>query len=138
VVCALGWKLLTDNLRPADVVMDAIHAKAIALGRAFAPLTMPLTIDAGVISVAITVGANHAHTFKHAMIQVLASGIGAGIIALSILLAYRFAQRGGKRIGHTGMMVVVRFSAFIMVCIGVGISWNGVKALLAEVGIAGH
>jgi len=96
VVCALGWKLLTDNPKPADAALDAIHANAIALGRAFAPLTMPLTIDAGVISVAITVGANHAHTFKHAMIQVLASGIGAGIIALSILLAYRYAQRGGK------------------------------------------
>jgi multiple antibiotic resistance protein len=138
VVCALGWKLLTDSPKPADVALDTVHANAIALGRAFAPLTMPLTIDAGVISVAITVGANHAHTFKHALIQVLSSGIGAGLIALSILLAYRYAQRGGKRIGHTGMMVVVRLSAFIMVCIGVGISWNGVKALLAEVGIAAH
>jgi hypothetical protein len=25
-----------------------------------------------------------------------------------------------------------------MLCIGVGISWNGVKALLVEVGIAAH
>ena len=137
VVCALGWKLLAaENPKPADVALDPIHAKAIALGRAFAPLTMPLTIDAGVISVAITVGANHAQTFKHAMIQLLASVIGAGIIALSILLTYRYAQRVGKRIGHTGMIVVVRLSAFIMVCIGVGISWNGVKSLLAEIGIA--
>jgi len=32
---------------------------------------------------------------------------------------------------------VVRLSAFIMLCIGVGITWNGVKALLAEVGITG-
>jgi len=136
VVCALGWKLLADNPKPTDVALDAIHANAIALGRVFAPLTMPLTIDAGALSVAITVGANHAHTFKNAMIQVLASGIGAGIIALSILLAYRYAQRGGRRIGHTGMTVVVRLSAFIMVCIGVGISWNGAKALLTEAGIA--
>jgi multiple antibiotic resistance protein len=138
VVCALGWKLLAaENPKPGDVTTDLIHAKAIALGRAFAPLTMPLTIDAGVISVAITVGANHAHTFKHAMIQLLASVIGAGIIALSILLTYRYAQRVGKRIGHTGMIVVVRLSAFIMLCIGVGITWNGVKALLAEIGIPG-
>ena len=34
-----------------------------------------------------------------------------------------------------GMMVVVRLSAFIMLCIGVGITWNGVKSLLAEIGI---
>ena len=97
-----------------------------------------MTIDAGVISVAITVGANHAHSFKHAVIQFLAAGIGAGIVALSILLTYRYAQRVSRWIGHTGMIVVVRLSAFIMVCIGVSITWNGVKALLAEVGIAAH
>jgi multiple antibiotic resistance protein len=134
VVCALGWKLLSDSPKPADETVDPIHANLIALGRAFSPLTMPLTIDAGVISVAITVGANHAHTFKHVVIQVFAAVIGAGIIALSILLTYRYAQRVGGRIGHTGMVAVVRLTAFIMVCIGVGIVWNGIKALLAEAG----
>jgi len=138
IVSALGWKLLAaENPKPADVIPDLIHAKTIALGRAFAPLTMPLTIDAGVVSVAITVGANHAHTIEHALIQLLAALIGAALIALLILLTYRYAQRVGKRIGHTGMMVVVRLSAFIMLCIGVGITWNGVKALLAEIGIPG-
>jgi multiple antibiotic resistance protein len=137
VVCALGWKLLAaETTKPADVIPDLIHAKAIALGRAFAPLTMPLTIDAGVVSVAITVGANHAHTIEHAMIQLLASVIGASIIALSILLTYRYAQRIGKWIGHTGMIVVVRLTAFMMLCIGVGITWNGIKSLLAEIGVA--
>jgi multiple antibiotic resistance protein len=35
------------------------------------------------------------------------------------------------------MMVLMRLSAFIMLCIGVGICWNGVKSLLAEIGIPG-
>jgi multiple antibiotic resistance protein len=52
-------------------------------------------------------------------------------------LSYRFAERVGSWIGHTGMIVVVRLSAFIMLCIGVGITWNGVKTMLAEVGISG-
>jgi len=39
VVCALGWKLLADIAKPADATLDAIHAKAFALGRAFTPLT---------------------------------------------------------------------------------------------------
>jgi multiple antibiotic resistance protein len=137
VVCALGWKLLADIPKPADATLDPIHAKTFALGRAFSPLTLPMTIDAGVISVAITVGANHAHTFKHAVIQLFAAVIGAGIIALSILFTYRYAQRVGRWIGYMGMMVVVRLSAFIMLCIGVGITWNGIKALLAEIGIPG-
>ena len=135
VVCALGWNLLADNSKPTDVILDPIHAKLFALGRAISPLTLPMTIDAGVISVAITVGANHAHSIKSAVIQLVAAIIGAAVIAISILLTYRYAHRVSKLIGNTGMNVVVRLSAFIMLCIGVGISWNGVKSLLAEIGI---
>jgi small neutral amino acid transporter SnatA (MarC family) len=65
VVCVLGWKhLAAETPKPADVTPVLIFAKAIALGRAFAPLTMPLTIDAGVVSAAFTVGAKHARTLK--------------------------------------------------------------------------
>ena len=96
-----------------------------------------MTIDSGVIAVAITVGANHAHSIKSVVIQLLAAIIGAGIIALSILLTYRYAHRVSRQIGNTGMKVVVRLSAFSMLCIGVGISWNGVRSLLAEIGIHG-
>jgi multiple antibiotic resistance protein len=135
VVCALSWKLLADNSKPTDVTLDPIHANLLAIGRAISPLTLPMTIDAGVISVAITVGANHAHSIKSAVIQLVAAIVGAGIIAISVLLTYRYAHRVSKLIGNTGMNVVVRLSAFIMLCIGVGISWNGVKSLLAEIGI---
>jgi multiple antibiotic resistance protein len=136
VVSTLGWKLLVAEIpKPTDATADPRHAKESALGRAFAPLTMPLTIDAGVMSVAITVGANHASSFEHVLIQLLAETGGAAVIALSILLIYRYAGRVGSHIGKTGMSVIVRLSAFIMVCIGVGITWNGVKALLAGIGI---
>ena len=137
VVCALGWKLLTDNPKPADAAMDAIHANAIAMGRAFAPLTMPLTIDAGVISVAITVGAISAHVPTRddpgARLRHWSRHHRAGHFAgVSLRPTGRQTDRAHRDDGG------VRLSAFIMVCIGVGISWNGVKALLAEVGIAAH
>jgi len=96
---------------------------------------MPLTIDGGIIAVAITVGASHARTIDLAAIQLLADISGAGIIALAILLTYRYAHRIGGRIGHAGMIVMVRLSAFIMLCIGVGIVWNGVKGLLGDIGL---
>ena len=137
VVCAFGWNLLADNPKAVEVSEDPRHAMLIAMGRAITPLTLPMTIDAGVIAVAITVGAFHAHSFKHALIQIIADVIGAAIIALSILLTYRYAHRVSILIGNTGMKVVVRLSAFIMLCIGVGIGWNGVKSLLAEIGING-
>jgi multiple antibiotic resistance protein len=96
-----------------------------------------MTIDAGAISVAITVGAFHAQSLKHTVIQLLADVIGAAVVALAILVTYHYAHRVSSKIGHTGMMVLLRLSAFIMLCIGVGIGWSGIKSLLAEIGIPG-
>ncbi len=136
VVCALGWRLLAaEPARPAAEKPEPHVAREFALGRAFSPLTSPLTIDAGVISVAITVGANHAQSFEHAVIQLLAAIVGAAIIAIAILLTYRYAGRAGLRLGRTGLAVLVRLSAFLMVCIGVAITWNGITALLKGIGI---
>jgi multiple antibiotic resistance protein len=137
VVCALAWNVLADAPKPADVKLVTPQTTLMALGRAVTPLTLPMTIDAGAISVAITVGAFHAHSFKHTVIQLVADVIGAAIVALAILLTYRYAHRISGKIGHTGMMVLVRLSAFIMLCIGVGISWDGITSLLAKVGIHG-
>jgi len=135
VVCALGWKLLNDDSKPGDAIADPREASAAALARAFYPLTMPLTVDPGVMSVAVTIGANHAHTVDRLIVQILAAVIGAFIVALAILLTYRYADKFAARIGHRGMVVVLRLSAFIVLSIGVQICWNGVKAMLKEVGI---
>ena len=135
VVCALGWKLLNDDPKPSSVLVDTHQASVSAMAHAFYPLTMPLTVDPGVMSVAVTIGANHARTLDRLLIQLLAGVIGAAIVALSILLTYRYAERFVERIGHKGMIVVLRLSAFIVLSIGVQIAWNGVKALLKEIGI---
>jgi multiple antibiotic resistance protein len=135
VVCALGWKLLTDEPKSSEMTVDPRQASAAALARAFYPLTLPLTVDPGVMSVAIAVGANHAHTLDRLLIQILAAVIGAAIVALAVLITYRYAKAFASRIGSTGMAVVLRLSAFIVLSIGVQIGWNGVKALLKEIGI---
>ncbi|MEO6994012.1 MAG: MarC family protein [Lacunisphaera sp.] len=134
VVCGMAWKLLADRPKPADVTVDPLQARAVALGRVITPLTLPLTIDGGALSVAVTVGASHAHTVQDTVMQFLAAAIAAAIIALSIFLTYRYAQQVVERIGHTGVMVLQRLSAFIMLCIGVSILWNGIKSLLVTVG----
>ena len=64
--------------------------------------------------------------------------IGAFIVAASVLLTYRYAERFADWIGHRGMMIVLRLSAFIVLSIGVQIAWNGIKALLLQVGIPTH
>ena len=138
VVCALGWNLLNDDSKPDPLGNDPTQASVAAMARSFFPLTMPLTVDPGVMSVAVTLGANHAHTLERVLIQLLAAVIGAAIVAVTVLLTYRYAERFAKWIGHRGMMIMLRLSAFIVLAIGVQIAWNGVKALLLEIGIPAH
>jgi multiple antibiotic resistance protein len=138
VVCALGWKLLSDDdPKAVQVVVDPHGASLAALSKVFYPLTMPLTVDPGAMSVAVTVGANHAHTVARVAIEATAAVLGSAIVALSIWLTYRYAERIGRWIGHRGMLVVLRLSAFIVLCIGVQITWNGVKTLLTHGGFGG-
>ena len=58
--------------------------------------------------------------------------LGMLFVAVSIYLCYRYADRILEKVGSTGTAVVVRLSAFILLCIGVQISWNGIHALLAS------
>jgi multiple antibiotic resistance protein len=52
-------------------------------------------------------------------------------IAVTIYVSYRFAQPLARYLGRTGINVLVRLSAFILMCIGIQIAWNGVSTLVA-------
>ncbi|MFO1414355.1 MAG: MarC family protein [Burkholderiales bacterium] len=134
VLCALGWNMLSSDPPPAVAAQPA--SDSVAIARAFYPLTLPLTVDPGAISVAVTLGANHAKGLERVIIGVVASIIGTGIIALCVWIAYRYAERIARWLGHNRVMVVLRLSAFIVLCIGVEITWNGVKALASEISFA--
>ena len=135
VVVALGWNMLNDDGKAHDVKVDPGQASVAAMSQAFYPLTMPLTVDPGAMSVAVTIGANHAHTLDGVAVQLLAALIGSAIIALAVLFTYRYASAVARRIGHQGMLILVRLSAFIVMSIGVQIAWNGAKVQLQEVGV---
>jgi len=45
-----------------------------------------------------------------------------------VYLCYRYADRLVTKLGPTGTSVVLRLTAFIMLCIGMQIAWNGIHA----------
>ena len=101
---------------------------------AFYPLTLPLTVGPGSISVAITLGANLPRRHGFDILPILAILLGSAIISLCIFVCYGFSDRLARVVGPTGMSVIIRLSSFLLVCIGVQILWNGVKALIASIG----
>jgi len=139
VVCAIGWQLLNSsesataldhNCAPgasADADADADALKE----RAFYPMTMPLTVGPGSISVAITLGANPSPDFRTTLSAALAHAVGIVLVSVSVYLCYRYAEQILSKIGKVGTGVFVRLSAFILLCIGVQICWNGIHSLVA-------
>ena len=103
--------------------------------RAFYPLTFPLTCGPGSIAVAITVGAS-LHTPKVAESLVTFAGGMLGMVLIGVLVAltYRYATRMLRPLGEIGQIVFMRLMAFILLSIGVQILWDGVSALLRELG----
>jgi multiple antibiotic resistance protein len=51
-------------------------------------------------------------------------------IALTIFLSYRFAERIIAVLGPRGTSVMIRLSAFILLCIGIQIMCNGVVSVM--------
>jgi multiple antibiotic resistance protein len=132
IVIATGWSLLK---RKDDDDRDKVHASSHhheMSHQAFYPLTLPLTVGPGSISVAITLGANASHAGFN-ILSILAAIVGSVVIGLSIFLCYGFADRLARMLGVTGMTVILRLTSFLLVCIGVQIVWNGVSAFLASV-----
>jgi multiple antibiotic resistance protein len=106
--------------------------------KAFYPLTLPLTVGPGSISVAITLGANEPHIGHRMIYSLLGAVIGALLIAASVYICYAFADRLARVLGETGMTVIMRLSSFLLVCIGVQILWNGLSALLKSIAVMPH
>jgi multiple antibiotic resistance protein len=128
-VASFAWRLLRDGASAADDRNEAHQAPVID---AFYPLTMPLTVGPGSIAVAIALGAERPpHASGDFDIVFLAAGafIGLAAIGLTIFVCYRFAGRMVAVLGESGINVMIRLSAFILLCIGIQIIWSGYSAL---------
>ena len=112
IVISTGWTLLSkkDEEEKHGQVRKSVDPLDV-FRNAFYPLTLPLTVGPGSISIAITLGANEP---RH---------LGANLLSI-------FADRLAAILGENGMTIVMRLSSFLLVCIGVQIVWNGLSALL--------
>jgi len=130
IVVSTGWALLrqADDDSPESVSKPCNESNY--MRQAFYPLTLPLTVGPGSISVAITLGANRPEGAEWRWPLITGMLVGAIAIAVSVYLSYRFAERIALVLGEAAMNVFLRLSSFILVCIGVQIAWNGLSALL--------
>lgn len=133
LVIASAWKLLnTDDPRSGHMTAEKADWTARqGAERAFFPLTFPLLVGPGSIAIAITLGTGLVEGRSVSFMQAAAAFLGVALVALLVFVCLRFASRIVSLLGDTGTLVFLRLSSFILLCIGVGIFWDGVSELLA-------
>jgi multiple antibiotic resistance protein len=130
LVAATGWRLLNEDSHPVSTPGPVDAWEREVARRAFYPLTFPLTVGPGSISIAITLGAKAQSRGARTAAELAADLAGVVIVAGLVFLCYRFASRLIAYLGETGTAVFLRLSAFILLCIGVAIIWSGLVELV--------
>ncbi len=126
LVTIAGWRILSQQDDVKDRQLEGQPSTDRILSQAFYPLTMPLTVGPGSIAVALTLGSNlHEENHLQLIVSALAAVIGILLIGVTIFLCYRFSDKLERLLGLTGTSILIRLSAFIVVCIGIQIMFNG-------------
>jgi multiple antibiotic resistance protein len=126
VIAAAGWRMLggMDDADDEDAQAHRHHGDP-----SFYPLTLPLTVGPGAISVAIAVGTGSPRQGA-GWVHVIAAGIALAAITVSIYLCMRFADSISHRLGAQRTQVALQLLAFVIFCIGIQLLWAGLSELL--------
>jgi multiple antibiotic resistance protein len=136
IVAMAGWRLLNDQ--GEDALHSSVEASANTWSHdemrkhSFYPFSFPLTVGPGTIAASITIGTQLPAKPVDWIITSFASALGVLLTTVVIYLCYRYARHLERFIGDVGATVLLRLSAFILLCIGVEIGWSGLSALVQE------
>jgi multiple antibiotic resistance protein len=136
VVASSGWQLLISGDRHADQKghehVPLFGGDGDPLQLAFFPLTLPFTTGPGTIAVAVTIGAERPSNGVGLIAFFVGTSLAAVANAGIIWIAYRFADRLTRFMGSAARQVIVRLTAFLLMCIGVQILVGALGDLIAE------
>jgi multiple antibiotic resistance protein len=131
LVIAAGWRLLHEEHFEPSATTPVNEAWERELGRrGFFPLTFPLTVGPGSLSIAVTLGTGTPGSRGFSPLALILDLTGVAVVAVIVFLSYRYASRLIHALGETGTVVFLRLSSFILLCLGVSILWSGVVGLV--------
>jgi multiple antibiotic resistance protein len=135
VLASMGWSLLNKPDSRDQTKTEAAQASTGTLDhKIFYPLTFPVTAGPGTLVVMLTLSA-HAST-RDLLSNALAHlGIFLAIVLLSVTVfaCYASAPTISRRVSPQTAHGVLRVIAFVLLSIGVQITWNGVESLIKSV-----
>jgi multiple antibiotic resistance protein len=148
VIAAIGWGVLNakdsqamEESKREEAQLDSEgaqlaeeHGMGNLQDKAFYPFTFPVTSGPGTLVVLLTLSARFSS--DHDAAALLAHlGLFLAILVLSacVYFCYAYAVRITKAIPPSTAHGILRVMGFILLCIGVQISWNGIAFLLRSI-----
>lgn len=137
VLAAMGWSLLNQEeptRKPEQANVDRTLFGSLE-EKIFYPFTFPLTAGPGSVVVMVTLSA---HASVKGVLPDAATHAGIALavmlLSLAVYLCYGYAPKITARISPQTAHGILRVIAFVLLCIGVQITWNGVEAMIKMVG----
>jgi multiple antibiotic resistance protein len=141
VIAAMGWRVLNekdeDTADPTKLdeaeACDETQARALEQ-KVFYPFTFPITSGPGTLVALLTLTARISSRVisKDILAHI---GVFLAVVILSILcyFCYAYAPKISRAIPPSTAHGILRVIAFILLCIGVQIAWNGLSVLLTGI-----
>jgi multiple antibiotic resistance protein len=142
VLAAMGWALLNQNssapspektqetAAPVETQFEIDNLSE----KAFYPFTFPVTVGPGCIVVMLTLSAHAAQGDLTAkVLSQVGLFIAAVFLSVLVYICYAYAPQITRSISPSTAHGILRVIAFILLCIGVQIAWNGLSKLLTDV-----
>ena len=141
VIAAMGWSVLNERdasansrnkkteteMREDDHLLDLEH-------KVFYPFTFPVTSGPGTLVALLTLTAHISKsTLAHDVLSHVGIFIAIVVISVMCYFCYAYAPKITQKIPASTAHGILRVMAFILLCIGVQIAWNGLSVLLAGV-----
>jgi multiple antibiotic resistance protein len=139
VIASIGWSVLNEQDSEAsarnkreEIQLDQSTSLRNLEQKAFYPFTFPITSGPGTLVTMLTLSARFSgggisqNVFAH-----LGLLIAVLVLSAAVYFCYAYAPRITKAISPTTAHGVLRVVAFITICIGVQITWNGLSSLIS-------
>ena len=135
-LATMGWRLLNQSEPQATNTKGSVEATddAPLADSVFYPLTFPMTAGPGCVVVTATLSA-HASREREMAALAAHGGLALAIVVLSaaVYICYSHAPAITARIRPQTAHGILRVIAFLLMCIGVQIMWNGAEVLMKTV-----
>src|ERR1700678_3205254 len=136
VIAATAWSLLFENDANANArkknaeMCNGSEGDDNLAGKIFYPFTFPITAGPGTLVVMLTLSAR---VSNKGLAETSAGHLGivlaAAILSASVYFSYAYAPKVIKAVSASTVHGILRVIAFILMCIGVQIAWNGISML---------